>query len=298
MANAMQMRLQISSDVYFPSWAKLCQVSCSNSPVLPVDALEEVRADHPRHQTTRPSTVVDLRSNKYPRDAALIDASSMWIPCKSFGRFKSDEGAGKNRFLDEQMCINHRIEPWLPTSANSFQTLTSVPTIGEAVETGRSFSAEYRRVHAGYVSDYVSDCVMIVISSARSLWTQPSRWKCHDLPGHHAHRPAQDSTAVNLCSFTVSYSVIWCHTVSYSVIRCRTVSYGVIRCHSLYYREFCHQGLWLRLWIILGNDIRSHHILGNSQRHTVCLSLCHLDICRHHKRMCCDTAQRGSTASV
>ena len=233
MANAMQMRLQISSDVYFPSWAKLCQVSCSNSPVLPVDALEEVRADHPRHQTTRPSTVVDLRSNKYPRDAALIDASSMWIPCKSFGRFKSDEGAGKNRFLDEQMCINHRIEPWLPTSANSFQTLTSVPTIGEAVETGRSFSAEYRRVHAGYVSDYVSDCVMIVISSARSLWTQPSRWKCHDLPGHHAHRPAQDSTAVNLCSFTVSYSVIWCHAVSYSVIRCRTVSYGVIRCHTV-----------------------------------------------------------------
>ena len=74
MANAMQMRLQMSSDVYFPSWAKLCQVSCSNSPVLPVDALEEVRADHPRHQTTRPSTVVDLRSNKSAHTALAVKA--------------------------------------------------------------------------------------------------------------------------------------------------------------------------------------------------------------------------------
>lgn len=87
--------------------AKLGRVSCSNSPVLPVDALEEVRADHPRHQTTRPSTVVDLRDIQGMRDAALesdLHVTSMPI----LGEIQIRITCRKKCFLDEQMCI-----PWL-----------------------------------------------------------------------------------------------------------------------------------------------------------------------------------------
>ena len=133
-------------------------------------------------------------------------------------------------------------EAWL--TANSVQTLVSLRTIGQ----GRELEdlSPHRRVHVVTMfSDSVSDCV--VISRARCLWPLPSRWKCQQLPGHHAHRPAQDSRSPSICVGS------GCHMVWQLVLRIL---------------EFCLQGLWLRLWIILGNDIRSHHILG-SQRHIV-----------------------------